>query len=622
MGWTLSIDFGTTNTAAAYALEGQHPRPVRLTTAGDTIPSAVLAGPSGILVGPDAIRSMRVWPEAYLESPKLLIGQDAALLGDQEVPVVDLVAAVLGRVARKAAQFAGSEVPGEVALTHPHDWATPRKTALRKAWEATGIAAREVRLVSEPVAAATWLATETEVAEGAAIGVLDYGGGTYDVAVLRRTSSPGQPWQVLAHGGRADLGGGAIDMLLLQWGRDMLDRLGHHEVAAALDDPRHIAALRTLQDQVRMAKEQLSEYPDAAIPIEVEGKSAVLTITASEFDRLIEGEVEKATAITELVLRESGLSPDDVRALYLTGGSSHLLALYRALADMLGGRAATLGDPKLCVALGAHLAPRPASEARSRRPAPAPVAERRARVVAPKAAPKAAPKPRKAAPAKPRAAAAPAVPGPAAVADKGVFTRPPAATADQERVLDLLATLGCFRDPADQVVQRRMDHPSRVSKRRRPEGFPARLGSGARITSGWADLARLEAAGRAAAQGWLAKVETRIQGSNAAVWLFEGSATMPAYVALLPEHRLLSEWSGTPQVSPLVLTRDTVNFVRKQRNLKWLVKEIDGAVSGGRPDTTLEVQTHTGSRYLAQLRGTLELRLPDFEASLVMRTLT
>lgn len=616
MGWTLSVDFGTTNTAAAYALEGQRPWPVRLTTAGDTIPSAVLAGPSGILVGPDAIRSMRVWPEAYLESPKLLIGQDAALLGDQEVPVVDLVAALLGRVARKAAQFAGSEVPDEVLLTHPHDWATPRKTALRKAWEATGIAAREVRLVPEPVAAATWLATETEVAEGAAIGVLDYGGGTYDVAVLRRTSSPGQPWQVLAHGGRADVGGGAIDMLLLRWGREMLDRLGHHEVAAALDDPRHIAALRTLQDQVRMAKEQLSEHPDAAIPIEVEGKSAVLTITASEFDRLIEGEVAKATAITERVLRESGLSPDDVRALYLTGGSSHLLALHRALADMLGGRPATLGDPKLCVALGAHLAPRPAAAARSRQPAPTPEPQRPARGVAPKAASK----PRNAGTAKPRAAASPA-PGAAVMAEKRVFTRPPGATPDQERVLDLLASLGCFSDQVDKALKVPFLPQRAFAKRKKPDGFPSRP-EPVRVTSGWADLARLEAAVRAAAQGWLAKVEARIPGSNATVWVFEGSATMPAYVALLPEQGLLSEWSGTPQVSPLVLTRDTVNFVRKQRNLKWLVKELDRAVSGGRPDTTLEVQTHTGSRFAAQLTGTLELRLPDFEASLVMRTLT
>ncbi|MBM7783745.1 Hsp70 family protein [Tenggerimyces flavus] len=352
MGWTLSIDFGTTNTAAAYALDGQPPRPVRLSSAADTIPSAVLAGPTGLLVGVEAIRSRRLRPECFVESPKLAVGQDAMMLGDNEIPVTTLVARVLGHVVRTAARYAGSDVPQRVVLTHPQDWATPRREALLAAWAATGVAVDDVRLVSEPIAAASWLATETNLADGATIGVLDYGGGTCDVAVLRRAESNDQPWAVLAHGGRGDVGGAAIDLILLRWVRETLERLGNSEVAEALDAD--LAALRTVQDEVRLAKEALSEWSDAAIPIAVGPHSCSLSITAEEFDRLIEDEVSKAHHLTERVLRDAGVAANDLEALYLTGGSSHLRAVHASLAELLGGRPATLGDPKLVVALGAH----------------------------------------------------------------------------------------------------------------------------------------------------------------------------------------------------------------------------------------------------------------------------
>ena len=53
----------------------------------------------------------------------------------------------------------------------------------------------------------------------------------------------------------------------------------------------------------------------------------------------------------------AGVRPEDLHALYLTGGSSHVPAIHRGLSEVLGGRPATLGDPKLVVALGAHHVP-------------------------------------------------------------------------------------------------------------------------------------------------------------------------------------------------------------------------------------------------------------------------
>jgi hypothetical protein len=599
MGWTLSIDFGTTNTAAAYALDGQAPRHVRFSS-GDTMPSAVLTGPDGSVVGVHAIRSRRLRPEAFIESPKLLIGQDAVLLGDDEVPVTDLVATVLGQVTRTAARFAGSDAPTRVVLTHPHDWAAHRRAALLAAWKATGIPSEDVRLVPEPIAAATWLATETELPQGATIGVFDYGGGTCDVAVLRRTASKEKPWEVLGHGGRADLGGRAIDLLLLRWARDSLRRLGHADVDTALDAD--LAALRTLQDEVRQAKEALSELPDAPIPVAVGTHSLSLTITAADFDEVIADEVAKARDLTERVLADAGVAPDHLRALYLTGGSSHLQAVHATIAELLGGRPATLGDPKLVVALGAQAAAESQRQAENRRPR----RERAATVAAQPAQAQTPPrKPHRSPPAdQGPVVATVAEPVAAPVADRRVFTRPPSAGPQHEQVIRLLESMGFFAEPADRALGLPHWKKWRARRTTKPEGFPVELPSGR--VSGWGDVERLNRVHSTAHPGLFARFEARTD-HNVGLWGFDGSASVPAYIVLLPKLWLLEAWRGVPAISPLVLTKDVAS-VRPKRNARWLLREVDQAVNGG-SDTSLDLSVHTGNRYAVQHAGHLELVL-------------
>jgi molecular chaperone DnaK (HSP70) len=61
------------------------------------------------------------------------------LLGETEVPVVDLLAAVLNRVAVEARRVADGQ-PGTVALTYPATWGPPRLRLLHAAAQATGLA--------------------------------------------------------------------------------------------------------------------------------------------------------------------------------------------------------------------------------------------------------------------------------------------------------------------------------------------------------------------------------------------------------------------------------------------------------------------------------------------------
>ena len=212
MVWTLSIDFGTSNTAAAVSRNGGAVTPVRLTSNSDLMPSAVVTLPEGgFLTSVAAVRSTAVYADAFVASPKRLLGHDPVLLGGRDVASGVLVAAVLKAAADKATKHEQGIAPDRVVLTHPQGWGRPRQLALLDAWQGTGCAgAAEVVLASEPISAARALAADAHLPDAATIAVLDYGGGTCDVAVLRRDAAEA-PWDVLAHDGN-DRGGADIDV--------------------------------------------------------------------------------------------------------------------------------------------------------------------------------------------------------------------------------------------------------------------------------------------------------------------------------------------------------------------------------------------------------------------------
>jgi hypothetical protein len=354
MSWSLAIDFGTSNTAAAVRVGSEPPWTVKLSSESDQMPSAVMVGPNGLLIGADAKHAMLSAPEAYLGTPKRHLGEDSVWLADREVAPEVLVAEVLKFVVRRAARYAGGGAPDTVILTHPQDWAGVRKRALLAAWERTGIAVGTVRLVSEPVAAVSWFARRAEVPAAATVAVLDYGGGTCDVAVLRRTADGDEPFTVIGYDGAPDLGGTDLDQLLTTWVREELDHNGHQPLNQALSRRENLGALRTLHDQVRRAKEALTEWEYADVAVAVGSDTAVVTITVEQFDRLVAPEMGRIKDLAERVLHRAGVDPHSLHALYLTGGSSYVRAVHTVAREILGDRPSTLGDPKLVVALGAH----------------------------------------------------------------------------------------------------------------------------------------------------------------------------------------------------------------------------------------------------------------------------
>ncbi|HEX4724028.1 MAG TPA: type VII secretion-associated protein, partial [Pseudonocardiaceae bacterium] len=322
--------------------------------------SAVFAAVDGTLfVGQEAERQAAIDPSRFEPNPKRRIDEGELLLGNTVISVLDVVRAVLSRAVGEARRLAGNARVDLLVLTHPADWGAIRTKVLRQA--AAGLAA-EVTLVPEPVAAAVFHAASHTLADGATLAVLDLGGGTVDVSVVRRLPAGsvepdrGQAvagFQVLATHGDPNFGGADIDQLLLEHVGSLLS-------PTDLDDWRSLTEGRELPDRrrrrvlrqdVRGAKETLSRHTYTDVPMPPPMPDA--HVTRDDLEKLIAVPLRRAAALTSQTIIEAGLRPDQLAAVFLVGGSSRIPLVARLVYQRVGIIPTTLDQPETVVARGA-----------------------------------------------------------------------------------------------------------------------------------------------------------------------------------------------------------------------------------------------------------------------------
>jgi hypothetical protein len=357
----LGVDFGTSTTIAFLQRPDGQVEPL-LFDGTPLLPSAVFAQPGGgLLVGRDAIHAARSQPGRFEPSPKRRIDEGTVLIGDV-VPVEDLIAAVLRRVALEAHRVAGQPVP-HAALTHPAGWGDPQRARLHQAAHRAGLGA--AWLVAEPIAAAAYHVRRQPVA-GANLVVFDLGAGTVDVAVVRyEPGAAPAPFRVLASSGLADVGGDDIDAAVVAAvtaSASGLDRLDNPT------SPGDLRLRRQLWDDARTVKEMLSRITSSTIFIPLLEVEHV--VTRDDLDRLALPMVSRAIDLTRDVVARAGLTaPPD--AVFLVGGASRMPLVAARLHQALGTPPTVVDQPELVVAAGSlALSGFPVAPVRPAAPAP------------------------------------------------------------------------------------------------------------------------------------------------------------------------------------------------------------------------------------------------------------
>lgn len=223
---TLGIDFGTSNSAMAWAPPGGTAQLIALEGDAVSLPTAVFFNTEDHRThfGRDAIAQYLAGTEGRLmRSLKSLLGsallQEKTEVNHQTISFQDIIATFLAELRERAVQNLG-HAPTEVVMGRPVHFVDddPRRDAqaeqsLREAAQSVGFS--DVRFQLEPIAAA--LDHERRLASEARVLVVDIGGGTSDFTVVRlgpqRANRPDRSGDVLATSG-VHIGGTDFDQKL------------------------------------------------------------------------------------------------------------------------------------------------------------------------------------------------------------------------------------------------------------------------------------------------------------------------------------------------------------------------------------------------------------------------
>ena len=421
MAYFLGIDLGTTYTAAAISREGSA-SVVNLGNRAPVVPSVVLLrDDESILTGEAAVRRAATEPQRVAREFKRRMGDPTPIIvGGSPYSADALTASLLRWVVEKVTEVEGSPPTG-IAVSYPSNWGEYKQDLLRQAIARADLDG--VVMVTEPEAAAIHYASQERVEAGSVIAVYDLGGGTFDVAVLRKTESG---WEVLGEPQGIDrLGGIDVDEAVF---RHVVDATDGVITELDPDDPAALAAVARLRQECVEAKEALSSDTDVLIPVLLPNLQTEVRLTRAELEQMVRPALADTITTMGRALRSAGVEPEQVDTVLLVGGSSRIPLVAQLVGSALSRPVAVDAHPKHGIALGAAMVAAEADRAGTGPVAaplpPPPVAPP---VAAPVPPPPVAPPPVTAPPTPPPVAAQPTEPDPVVAAS------PPAPILDPPR---------------------------------------------------------------------------------------------------------------------------------------------------------------------------------------------
>src|SRR5580693_8387660 len=346
MSYGLGVDLGTTFTAAAVARDGR----VEMATLGDhtdAVPSVVLIRADGtVLTGEAAERRAAAEPDRVARSVKRRFGDPVpVILGGTSYTAAALMAHQLRAVADLVSGREGGR-PAMVTLTYPANWGPYKRKLFAQVPGLAGLG--EVRMLTEPEAAAAHYARSAHLDPGALVAVYDLGGGTFDATVLRTTE---HGFDILGRPeGIEGLGGVDFDEAVFTHVDQTLDG-----AVSRLDpaDPRATSAAIRLRHECVTAKEALSADTETTIPVLLPELQTEVRLTRGEFEKMIRPAIDVTIASLRRALQSAQIDPSQLHTVLLVGGSSRIPMVAHLVSAELGCPTSVDAHPKHAVALGA-----------------------------------------------------------------------------------------------------------------------------------------------------------------------------------------------------------------------------------------------------------------------------
>ena len=368
----VGIDLGTTNSLVAFMQNGQ-PVVIPGEDGLNLVPSVVGFTPQGekrVVVGNGARRYLSESADRVVYSAKRLMGRgledvreelklfpfrvapDVApgevirlQIGEHEYTPPEIGAQVLRQLKRNAERYFGAPV-AKAVITVPAYFNDAQRQATKDAGRMAGLDV--LRLVNAPPAAA--LAYGLDRAKEGLVAVYDFGGGTFDISILRLQDGI---FEVVATGGDTHLGGDDIDNLLLAIALDDIAGSTGQDVRESAE------TVQAVRKAVTDAKIALSSTESTRIAVELPGQEPYAReLTRAQFEQLIAPIVERTLAPVRQALKDAQVTPEEIDQVVMVGGSTRIPLVQQRVAELFelaqrGHGLHTELNPDEVVALGA-----------------------------------------------------------------------------------------------------------------------------------------------------------------------------------------------------------------------------------------------------------------------------
>lgn len=289
----------------------------------DLVPFDIAPGPNG---------------EAYLQGRDRLYSPEEVLSEVLKKSRLDIEAAT-------------GEPSTHCVITVPARASREQEAATVMAARMAGLTA--VRVEKEPTAAAVAYAFHKQI--GRTIAVFDFGGGTFDVTILRVRKNGMDP---LASRGDPFLGGLDFDT------RIVADLLARIEATTGVDAARTDRfALQRLHEAAEAAKESLSvveehriqlqnivQHPETKQMLHFDG-----VLTKTELEELTRDLIDRVIEPCEEAMRDAGIEPGDIDEVVMIGGMCGMPAIKQMVEELFGRPGRQDIAPDAAVAFGAAL---------------------------------------------------------------------------------------------------------------------------------------------------------------------------------------------------------------------------------------------------------------------------
>ncbi|MCX5746953.1 MAG: Hsp70 family protein, partial [Proteobacteria bacterium] len=353
----IGIDLGTTySVVAAYSYAKSDVKVIPNRQNEPTTPSVVYVGPTGqVSVGKAAKEKMSREPANVIFEVKRIMGERNPLggkamarAGGRDLDPEFVSACILKELKACAEKLIGEPIHDAV-ITVPAYFKEPQKNATIEAAKIARL--NPLAIINEPTAAA--IAYGLDKGEPQTFIVYDFGGGTFDVSVVRiedeRTAT------VLGTGGDSHLGGGDVDQQIVLWA---LQKMREQHGRDFSQDAKLLGKLRLRAELVKINLCNEGNPQEFVIENPTSGIDEInYTLTPSEFDVMVRAILEKTMRQVDVALdsaaKTTGLKHDEVDAFVLVGGSSKIPAVTRMLKERYKKPVKSDLNPDEIVAMGA-----------------------------------------------------------------------------------------------------------------------------------------------------------------------------------------------------------------------------------------------------------------------------